>query len=119
MSSIWFCCVVKCCQFGLHLVSTLWNKENNILYFGFPIDTGAFAGLCFLALYLSGKINVFDRRGHVAKLCISFLPLLVASLVAVSRVDDYRHHWEDVFAGGLIGLLLSSLAFPVNLQFIT
>ncbi|CAI9110640.1 OLC1v1010701C1 [Oldenlandia corymbosa var. corymbosa] len=65
----------------------------------------SFAGLGFLSLYLSGKIKAFDSRGHVAKLCLVFLPLLVASLVGISRVDDYRHHWEDVFAGGLIGLL--------------
>ncbi|KAH1131078.1 hypothetical protein J1N35_002456 [Gossypium stocksii] len=63
----------------------------------------SFAGLSFLSLYLSGKIKVFDRRGHVAKLCIVFLPLLVASLVGISRVDDYWHHWQDVFAGGLLG----------------
>jgi membrane-associated phospholipid phosphatase len=46
---------------------------------------------------------VFDRKGHVAKLCIVFFPLLLAALVAVSRVDDYWHHWQDVFAGGLLG----------------
>ncbi|ONI17257.1 hypothetical protein PRUPE_3G148800 [Prunus persica] len=63
----------------------------------------SFAGLGFLSLYLSGKIKVFDRKGHVAKLCIVFLPLLFASLVGVSRVDDYWHHWQDVFAGGLLG----------------
>lgn len=68
--------------------------------------TGSFAGLGFLSLYLAGKIKAFDRRGHVAKLCIVFLPLLMASLVAVSRVDDYWHHWQDVFAGGLLGLFL-------------
>lgn len=65
---------------------------------------GSFAGLGFLAWYLSGKIRVFDRRGHVAKLCFLFLPLLIAALVGVSRVDDYWHHWTDVFAGSLIGL---------------
>lgn len=64
---------------------------------------GSFAGLGFLSFYLSGKIKAFDRRGHVAKLCIVFLPLLAASLVAISRVDDYWHHWQDVFTGGLIG----------------
>ncbi|URE34432.1 Lipid phosphate phosphatase [Musa troglodytarum] len=64
---------------------------------------GSFAGLGYLALYLSGKIKAFDRNGHVAKLCIVFLPLLVASLVGISRVDDYRHHWDDVFAGGILG----------------
>lgn len=65
---------------------------------------GSFAGLGFLAWYLSGKIRVFDRRGHVAKLCLVFFPLLLAALVGVSRVDDYWHHWQDVFAGGLLGI---------------
>jgi cytochrome c biogenesis protein CcdA len=65
---------------------------------------GSFAGLGFLSWYLAGKITAFDRRGHVAKLCIVFLPLLTAALVAVSRVDDYWHHWQDVFTGALIGL---------------
>ncbi|XP_050149967.1 lipid phosphate phosphatase 2-like isoform X1 [Malus sylvestris] len=62
----------------------------------------SFAGLGFLAWYLSGKIKVFDRRGHSAKLCIVILPLLCAALVGISHVDDYWHHWQDVFAGGLI-----------------
>ncbi|GAB2280031.1 Putative lipid phosphate phosphatase 3, chloroplastic [Dionaea muscipula] len=74
----------------------------------------SFAGLGFLSLYLSGKIKAFNGKGHVAKLCIVFLPLLVASLVAVSRVDDYWHHWQDVFAGGLLGLVV---AFFCYLQF--
>lgn len=69
-------------------------------------SVGSFAGLGFLSLYLSGKIKAFDRKGHVAKLCIVFLPLLVACLVAISRVDDYWHHWQDVFAGGILGLFL-------------
>lgn len=67
--------------------------------------TGSFAGLGFLSFYLSGKIQAFDRNGHAGKLCIVFLPLLMAALVGVSRVDDYWHHWQDVFAGALIGLL--------------
>ncbi|XP_074383313.1 lipid phosphate phosphatase 2-like isoform X2 [Apium graveolens] len=71
----------------------------------------SFAGLGFLAWYLSGKVRVFDRRGHVAKLCIVFLPLLVAALVGVSRVDDYWHHWQDVFAGGVLGLTVASFCY--------
>ncbi|XAR52457.1 Phosphatidate phosphatase [Bertholletia excelsa] len=71
----------------------------------------SFAGLGFLSLYLSGKIQAFDRRGHVAKLCIVFLPLLIASLVGVSRVDDYWHHWQDVFAGGILGLLVATFCY--------
>lgn len=73
------------------------------------IFVGSFAGLGFLALYLAGKIKVFDRQGHVAKLCILFLPLLMAALVAVSRVSDYWHHWQDVFAGSILGLFLNNI----------
>ncbi|KAL2233390.1 lipid phosphate phosphatase 2 [Sesamum indicum] len=71
----------------------------------------SFAGLGFLALYLSGKIKCFDRRGHVAKLCIIFLPILAACLVGISRVDDYWHHWQDVFAGGLLGLTVATFCY--------
>ncbi|KAL3830853.1 hypothetical protein ACJIZ3_019655 [Penstemon smallii] len=79
----------------------------------FPDGNGvrSFAGLGFIAWYLSGKIRVFDRRGHVAKLCIIFVPLLLAALVGVSRVDDYWHHWQDVFAGGLLGITVASLCY--------
>ncbi|KAI3463759.1 hypothetical protein Pfo_020422 [Paulownia fortunei] len=45
---------------------------------------GSFADLGFLAWYLCGKIKVFDKRGHAAKLCIILLPYLFAALVAIS-----------------------------------
>ncbi|XP_004299036.1 PREDICTED: lipid phosphate phosphatase 2-like [Fragaria vesca subsp. vesca] len=82
-------------------------------YKSFPSGhaSGSFAGLGFLALYLSGKIKVFDRKGHVAKLCIVALPLLGASLVAVSRVSDYWHHWQDVFAGSLLGFVVAAFCY--------
>ncbi|XP_022733615.1 lipid phosphate phosphatase 2-like isoform X2 [Durio zibethinus] len=71
----------------------------------------SFAGLGYLSLYLSGKVKVFDRKGHVAKLCFVILPLLTASLVAISRVDDYWHHWNDVFAGGFLGLVVAAFCY--------
>ena len=70
--------------------------------------SGSFAGLGFLSWYLAGKITVFDRRGHVAKLCVVLLPLLVAAMVAISRVDDYWHHWQDVCTGGALGWCFSN-----------
>nr|GMD70322.1 lipid phosphate phosphatase 2-like [Ipomoea batatas] len=71
----------------------------------------SFAGLGFLSWYLSGKIKAFDQQGHAAKLCIVVLPLLFAALVGVSRVDDYWHHWQDVFAGGFIGFTVASFCY--------
>uniref|UniRef100_A0A0D9X746 Phosphatidic acid phosphatase type 2/haloperoxidase domain-containing protein n=1 Tax=Leersia perrieri TaxID=77586 RepID=A0A0D9X746_9ORYZ len=82
-------------------------------YKSFPSGhaSAAFSGLGFLAWYLAGKLKAFNREGHIAKLCLVFLPLLVASLVAVSRVDDYWHHWQDVFAGGILGLTVASFCY--------
>jgi len=71
----------------------------------------SFAGLGFLSLYMAGKLQTFDRKGHICKLCVVFFPLLAAALVGVSRVDDYWHHWTDVFAGGLIGITVSFFCY--------
>lgn len=82
-------------------------------YKSFPSGhaSAAFAGLGFLSWYLAGKLKAFDRRGHVAKLCIVLLPLLLATMVAISRVTDYWHHWQDVFAGGVLGLVVASFCY--------
>lgn len=101
-----------------------YDRWGNVVCHGDPADikeghksfpsghtSWSFAGLGFLALYLSGKIKCFDRRGHVAKLCIIFLPILAACLVGVSRVDDYWHHWQDVFAGGILGLVVATFCY--------
>ncbi|XP_059449719.1 putative lipid phosphate phosphatase 3, chloroplastic isoform X3 [Corylus avellana] len=110
----------RCFPDGKDVYDTLGNVvchgDKNVIKEGhksFPSGHTAwsFAGLGFLSLYLSGKIQIFDRRGHVAKLCLVFLPLLVASLVGVSRVDDYWHHWQDVFAGGLLGLTVATFCY--------
>ncbi|XP_034889570.1 lipid phosphate phosphatase 2 isoform X1 [Populus alba] len=98
------------------LGNVICNGEESVIREGhksFPSGhtSWSFAGLGFLSLYLSGKLQAFDREGHVAKLCIVFLPLLAASLVAISRVDDYWHHWQDVFAGGLLGLVVATFCY--------
>ncbi|KAJ9173998.1 hypothetical protein P3X46_017075 [Hevea brasiliensis] len=82
-------------------------------YKSFPSghSSWSFAGLTYLAWYMSGKLRVFDRRGHVAKLCIILIPVLIAVLVGISRVDDYWHHWTDVFAGALIGTTVAAFCY--------
>ncbi|KAF8025214.1 hypothetical protein BT93_F2147 [Corymbia citriodora subsp. variegata] len=82
-------------------------------YKSFPSghSSWSFAGLSYLSWYLAGKIRAFDSRGHVAKLCIILFPLLLAALVAISRVDDYWHHWQDVFAGALIGSIIAAFCY--------
>ncbi|EIW74763.1 PAP2-domain-containing protein [Coniophora puteana RWD-64-598 SS2] len=71
----------------------------------------AFAGLGFLACYLAGKMHLFDERGHASKAWTALFPLLGALLVAISRTMDYRHHWEDVTVGSVLGLAVAYLAY--------
>ena len=71
----------------------------------------SFSGLGFLSFYLAGKIRLVDGRGYVWKVLVALLPLLGALLIAISRVDDYRHHWQDVTVGGLLGVAVTTLAY--------
>jgi len=88
----------------------LLNDNANPLW-----QAGSFAGMGYLSMYLAGKLSIFDRQGHSWKVLPVILPLLGAIFVGVSRIDDYWHHWTDVFAGAILGecshgqlLLLSS-----------
>ena len=73
----------------------------------------AFAAFGFMFFYLASKLHIFnDRgRGHSWRLCIAIAPLIVAAEVAISRTCDYRHHWQDVVIGSLIGIFVSYVSY--------
>ncbi|CAM6081806.1 unnamed protein product [Calypogeia fissa] len=71
----------------------------------------SFAGLGYLSFYLAGKLTLFDRRGYSSRIFIVLVPLLLAAMVAVSRVSDYWHHWQDVTVGGLLGFTIAYLSY--------
>lgn len=60
-----------------------------------------------------GKLHVFGERGRGQswRLLISITPLFLAMLVALSRLDDYHHHYADVFCGSLIGICFACLGY--------
>ncbi|KAL3691608.1 hypothetical protein R1sor_005259 [Riccia sorocarpa] len=91
------------------------GKESDIRegYKSFPSGhtSWSFAGLGYLSFYLAGKVVIFDTRGFTWRLSLVVLPVLAAALVGVSRVDDYWHHWQDVFVGGLIGLTVAYFCY--------
>ncbi|KAJ2762085.1 hypothetical protein IWQ57_005882, partial [Coemansia nantahalensis] len=71
----------------------------------------SFAGLGFISLWLGGHLNIGDCRGRTYKSFVMLAPLLAALLVGVSRTKDYRHHWQDVLAGALLGMAMAWSAY--------
>lgn len=71
----------------------------------------SFGGLGYLSLYLAGKLHLFDERGHIYKSIVVLAPLILAALIAISRVDNYRHHWQDVTVGAIIGTIFAVFAY--------
>jgi hypothetical protein len=52
-----------------------------------------------------------DNRGEVWKTFIVLVPLLAASLMAVSRIMDARHHPFDVITGAMLGQFMAWVAY--------
>lgn len=65
----------------------------------------SFSAFLFLAMWLFGQMqlssNVASKPVHLY--LVSFLPLILAAYVALSRVQDYRHHFLDIVLGMFIG----------------
>ncbi|KAF8920371.1 phosphatidic acid phosphatase type 2/haloperoxidase [Mucidula mucida] len=102
--------------FGLSNWTICTQTDNAILRDGFrSFPSGhsslSFAGLGFLSFYLAGKLHLFDKRGHTGKAWLALLPFAGASLVAVSRSMDYRHHWHDILVGSILGTVMGYFAY--------
>lgn len=52
--------------------------------------------------------------GSLLKLMLSALPWAVALLIALSRYDDYWHHWQDILVGTLLGHACCFVAFRLR-----
>ncbi|KAI3402788.2 hypothetical protein KGF56_004462 [Candida oxycetoniae] len=72
----------------------------------------SFASFLYLTLWLLAQFELTKSPPqHMYKHILVWLPLLFASYVSLSRVQDYRHHFTDVIFGTLIGCLFAWIVF--------
>ncbi|RDW81343.1 phosphatase PAP2 family protein [Aspergillus mulundensis] len=74
-------------------------------------SSSSFAGLFYLSLWIGGKLHIMDNKGEVWKMFLVMFPCLGATLIAVSRIMDARHHPFDVITGSLLGILCATISY--------
>ncbi|KAK5124985.1 hypothetical protein LTR85_001175 [Meristemomyces frigidus] len=67
----------------------------------------AFAGLGYFAMFLASQTHAIRPRASLAVVLICLTPLLAAALIAISRLEDYRHDVGDVVCGSLLGFAVA------------
>ncbi|KAJ7504291.1 lipid phosphate phosphatase 1 [Mycena galericulata] len=84
-------------------------------------SSAAFAGMTFLSFWLAGQTAAWCfhapvpaasfRSSRLGRLSLTLVPLIWAAFVALTRLEDYRHHKEDVIAGGFIGIMCATISY--------
>ena len=77
------------------------NLSDSISSFPSGHSSLSFAGMTFATLVLLKMFRVSDFGTLGGMLCFS--PLVLASYIAITRVQDYKHHEDDIMAGFIIG----------------
>ncbi|KAF8737206.1 hypothetical protein AX14_013242 [Amanita brunnescens Koide BX004] len=82
----------------------------------------AFSGMAVLSLWLAGQTAAWcfntpclglPMQSRLASLFLTLLPLSWAAFVAISRVEDNKHHAEDVVVGSMIGIISSMICYQI------
>lgn len=67
----------------------------------------AFSGLGYLAMFFGSQTHAVRPRASLALALLCLAPLVGAALIAISRLEDYRHDVFDVVCGSLLGSLVA------------
>lgn len=71
----------------------------------------SFAGLLYLSYWLFGQFKLTQTRQPVWKPLVCGLPVLMATYIALSRTQDYRHHFADIIFGSILGIAFATFSY--------
>jgi len=106
--------------FGVYFDHTVCTGSTMSVYDAlqsFPSghSNAAFAGNLFISLYLNSKLKLWGAQyTPVWKLFVVFTPILAAVLLSMCRLVDYTHHWYDLVAGALIGIMFGFASYRMH-----
>ena len=88
------------------------SEDRAILLDGFRTtpsghSSESFAGLGYLYLWLCGQLLTENIYVGIWRKWLAGLPLVGASLIALSRTEDYRHHFVDILVGSILGYAIA------------
>ncbi|KAK9559970.1 hypothetical protein V6000_007067 [Aspergillus fumigatus] len=94
-----------CTQSNNHILQEGWRS--------FPSGHSSFAfgGLGYLSMFLSGQMHVFRPRADLWRCILALIPMLCALMIAISRLEDYRHDVYDVTCGSILGLIIAHFSY--------
>lgn len=86
-------------------------RQLRELYVSFPSahSSLSFYAMLFLAFYLHAIWRGGRGVNRVLRHLLQFLFLSLAWFISLSRVADYWHHWSDVMAGAVMGIIYATL----------
>jgi diacylglycerol diphosphate phosphatase / phosphatidate phosphatase len=67
----------------------------------------AFSGLGYLACFLAGQLRIFRDKKDLGRALVCLAPLVGATMIAISRCQDYRHDVYDVCVGSALGFTVA------------
>ncbi|QLL33431.1 hypothetical protein HG536_0E03420 [Torulaspora globosa] len=71
----------------------------------------SFSGLGYFYLWFCGQMLTENQRISLWRKILAFIPLLGAALIALSRTQDYRHHFLDVILGSVLGYVIGRFIY--------
>ncbi|CAH01534.1 bifunctional diacylglycerol diphosphate phosphatase/phosphatidate phosphatase [Kluyveromyces lactis] len=100
----------------VYAIDVCTSTDYAVLYDGFRTtpsghSSESFAGLGFLFLWLCGQLLTELPETGSWRTIVACLPLVGASVIALSRTQDYRHHFVDVMLGSLLGILVAHWSY--------
>lgn len=73
----------------------------------------SFSAFLFLAMWLFGQLQLLRNVAAqpVYLYLVAASPLVLAAYVALSRVQDYRHHFVDIISGSMLGCTVAVVIY--------